>query len=238
MSITVDAVAKASAKVNGAAVSWTHVLGSTADAIAVFFYCTNLTGTPSATVDGQNAGSARVSRTWTFAVDNHIVGFLMTGPHTGSVTVEVDITDGLSLYGGSVSLIGVHQTNPIDTTTSADDGGVGGSPATVNVTSASGELVIDGVYAKHSTGDMTAGQTQQWQFPGDGTGQETLGQQTAAGAASVTMSWTLPGLTDTWAILAMALNPATAPAPGPIPPLLGRHLEPITVHNPHGLLRM
>lgn len=227
MAIAVDTTAKAAAKVNGASISWTHTLGVTADAIVVFFYVTALTnpasGHPNVTVDSVDCGAPQVNRTWTFGTDNNIFLYILTAPHTGSVTVQVSITDGLGLYGGSVSLIGVKQTTPVSHTASADDGGAGGSPATVNVSSASGELVIDGAYSKHGTGDMTANQTQQWQFPGDGTGQETWGQETAGGAASVTMSWALPGLVDTWGIVGMSITPAsggTVVTGAPSPPVL------------------
>lgn len=208
MSIAVDATAHATAFVNGGSVSWTHVVGSgSGRAIAVLFYVTSLSGSASATVAGVDMGAVRVSRTWNFAVDNHLYLFVLTNPTSGSVTITCSVSDGINLFGGSVSFTGVDSTTPVGNTASADDAGLGGSPATVNVSSASGEVVIDAVYAKHSSGDMTANQTEQW-HQGLNTNQETLGQETANGAASVTMSWTLPGLVDTWAIVALGLKPS------------------------------
>ena len=54
-------------------------------------------------------------------------------------------------------------------------------------------------------------------------------------AGSKTMEWTQ--VSGEWACQTVGLVP-NASSPSPIPPLLGRHLEPITVHNPHGLVRM
>jgi len=101
---------------------------------------------------------------------------------------------------------GVNQTNPIGTAASAGDSQT--NLATVNVSSATGELVIDSVM-KHITIEtlsVGAGQSEQAQVSAN---QLRGAQSTEAGATTVTMSWSWTGSARYWAIVAVPLKPAS-----------------------------
>lgn len=135
----------------------------------------------------------------------------MIAPPFGSQTVAVTLTATEHVI-GAVSYSGVHQTAPTGTAATAN--GNDATP-TVNVTSASGELVADNVCLRGNTGQslaVGAGQTQIWNRASDGSGQTTGtcwgGGSTEPGAATVTMSWTA-GASERWAIGGIPLKPAS-----------------------------
>jgi len=148
-------------------------------------------------------------QTWQFAAIDHAIAiFYKVAPSVGT-HVLTETHNGSANYMGATSFCGVHQSTPIGTPNGNDDDGLGTTPATVDVASAGGELVIDAVYGK--TGDLMtagAGQTQQWQSSPSGS--HRFAQSTEAGAGTVTMSWTLPGSNETWGIVAMSLKPSAA----------------------------
>jgi hypothetical protein len=116
----------------------------------------------------------------------------LVAPSTGSNTFTVNYTNsGSNCYdqaASAVSLTGVDQTTP--TGTAAVATGVSAT-ATVNVTSATDEMVVDSlIYAANSASmSVGAGQTQRANLTG-GNGFMFHGSSTEAGAATVTMSWT------------------------------------------------
>lgn len=123
---------------------------------------------------------------------------------TQTVVLTLDTTDS-SFVEFTMSIMtytGVHQTTPLGTAATATGGA---SPATVNVGSASGELVID--CATMNNGAFTsvgAGQTErERRQASDGGG---AASSTEPGAASVTMSW--PSDARPWAIACVPLKPA------------------------------
>lgn len=99
-------------------------------------------------------------------------------------------------------MTGVDQTTAVGTAASAD--GVSAT-ASVDVSSAVNELVLDHVYAGVTTGTVGAGQTQVFRqtsigsFSYGGTSQE-------GGAGTVTMSWT--HTSTEWGIGAIPFKPA------------------------------
>jgi hypothetical protein len=106
---------------------------------------------------------------------------------------------------GIVAYTGVDQSTPNDAATT--NTGFGGSP-TVDVPSASGDLVVDAMGWKEVASTPTAGggQTLRWNSPD--TGDEEGAGSEEAGAATVTMSWSMsPGI-DEWVIIGVSLNPA------------------------------
>jgi len=96
------------------------------------------------------------------------------------------------------------------TGTQATASGTNNSP-TVNVSSATGEIVVDvmtgfddlGGAHSHSPG---AGQTERWGFDFTNLGSDA--GSTEAGAGSVTMSWSLTGEIGGWAIAGVGVKPA------------------------------
>lgn len=101
---------------------------------------------------------------------------------------------------------GVDQTTPTGTGVANF---AASNPATVDITSAAGELVIDSVYVKEASSNevVGAGQTQRYLFT-DGQSFANGGSD-EAGAATVTMSWTTSGA-QYWIILASSLKPVAA----------------------------
>ncbi|QTN31576.1 DUF11 domain-containing protein [Akkermansiaceae bacterium] len=134
----------------------------------------------------------------------------LINPPSGAGTVTVatagaGATDDEIVVGVS-TFSGVNQANPFGTAVSA----IGSSgPATVNVSSASGELVFDTVALDDSRRvTVGSGQAQQWNLNTDNAGDGVSGAgSTEPGASSVTMSWTLTN-NDDWAICAVPIKPA------------------------------
>ena len=126
-----------------------------------------------------------------------------TGTHDVVVTFSADLLQ--EGFAGVVTFTGVHQTTPLGTFASAAADGI---TATVNVSSATGELVFDVLAAEYSTSaTVGAGQTQRWNIILTG----SIGAgSTEPGAATVTMSWTLTAAGDHWAIGGVPIKPAAA----------------------------
>ncbi|HEX9895911.1 MAG TPA: hypothetical protein VGA78_18410, partial [Gemmatimonadales bacterium] len=138
----------------------------------------------------------------------------LIAPPTGTYNVIITFSAPLRRAAtvGVMTFTGVHQTTPLGTFASA----TGQAPTTepsVNVTSASGELVFDTVACESCTSlTVGAGQTQRWNLQELSGAPATLGAgSTEAGAASVTMSWTR-GSDDHWAIGAVSIKPASGGA--------------------------
>lgn len=101
----------------------------------------------------------------------------------------------------------VDQTTPLGTTAYAATNTTG--PATVDVTSATGELVADFVTGLMSSVTVGAGQTNNVSNNDPGGNGFSLGSSTEAGATTTTMSWTL-GSATRWAIYGSPLKPVSA----------------------------
>lgn len=126
----------------------------------------------------------------------------IVAPPTGTNNVVVTGIGIAEKIGGATSWAGVHQTAPLGTAAFAL--GTSTTPS-VNVTSAAGEVVVD-TLATIDAESVTvgAGQTQRWNVSqGDYRG----GGSSAPGAATVTMSWTLPSSFQ-WSIGAVPLKQA------------------------------
>lgn len=146
----------------------------------------------------------------------YVALYRLINPTTGSNTVSVSFTDTNSQASdampcGSVSLTGVDQTTPESNITSAT--GNSTTPS-VNVTSAVNNMVLDVVGVGSAI--TSSNQTLQWKknvnsntAAGNGAG------STAAGAASVTMSYAVTS--DSWAILGVNVN-AVGAGGGTLPP--------------------
>lgn len=133
-----------------------------------------------------------------------ITTFYLVAPATGSNTVSVTPSAGLYDFGAcAISLSDVHQTVPLGTAANAT--GYDTTP-TVTVSSATGELVVDGLVIMNS-GTLTvgAGQTQRWNTPTANAFIRYAGS-TESGAASTTMSWSNTS-SQFWATVAIPVKP-------------------------------
>ena len=154
-------------------------------------------------VSGVTYGGVALSLVGTqaYAAYQKIWIYQLVAPATG--TADVVVTFSTAPNGGAVvgvvTFTGVNQSTPLGTFVSAQ--GTSTTPS-VNVSSATGELVFDTVnhYWPLTVG---ANQTQRWNT---GSGNIYGAGSTESGAATVTMSWTASG-SDTWAIGAVPIKP-------------------------------
>lgn len=132
----------------------------------------------------------------------------LLNPDEGTFTLQVSFNGTvLETAITAYTVNGVDGTTPVGT--GANASGTDATP-TVNVTSQTDGMVIDSVVASGLAGSMSvgAGQTErQNTFIG---GYGIHGSSNEAGAASVTMSWSL-GAAEEWVIGAVPINPLSAP---------------------------
>ena len=129
----------------------------------------------------------------------------LSAPANGANNVVITMDGTTSeIQAGAISATGAHQTTASLTGTQATAQGNSTTPS-VAVTSATNEMVVDSVVAD-GPGSFTAGtgQTSRWSLP---TGIGGAGS-TEAGAASVTMSWTITS--GEWAICGVSIKEAAA----------------------------
>jgi len=119
------------------------------------------------------------------------------GTHNCVVTFSDDAENGAVV--GVTTFTGVNQSDALGTFVSDGDQS---STASVNVPSASGELVFDTVAVKDQNTNPNAQQTQLWKLNESGT---YGGGSTKPGSSSVTMSWTQSE--EKWAIGAVPIKP-------------------------------
>lgn len=145
-------------------------------------------------------------------VDNAVGGnggkpwmFRLVAPATGSNTIAASWTTSSSCAGGGMSFTGVSQSAPLGT--AAKNTGASTTP-TVDVTSASGELVVDVVSNANAGGAPSVGadQTERYNQLGSGTNNVYGAGSHEAGAATTTMSWTI--VSTNWGIVAVPLKPS------------------------------
>lgn len=139
----------------------------------------------------------------------------LLNPPTGSGSIIVTMSASASFVAGATSYTGVNQSNPLGTPATNNNTG---TTATLNITSATNELVVD-VIARR--GDLTtnpiiagSGQTQYWNTRTANNNANTGvtgGGSSKAGTGSVTMAWTWPSSRD-WAIAGISLKPVLPPS--------------------------
>jgi uncharacterized repeat protein (TIGR01451 family) len=205
-----------SAGTNGTTLTWSHTVGSGTNRILIVGVAIHNSArtVSSATYGGQNLNYIGQSVDGGGKIIVNLYELL--APPVGTTNVTIIINAGDHLSGGAVSFTGVSQTTPLGNFASAGGGPV--SSGSVNVASATNELVVD---IMGTTGDaitLTPGgnQTQRWNISTGSGGADALGaSSTQLGAGTVTMSWTL-NHPQAWALGAVSLKPFTAPPPPPI----------------------
>jgi hypothetical protein len=183
-----------------------HATGSGTDRLMLVGISGASTG-PNLDVSGVTYGGVALSLVGTRAYAGYqkIWIYGLVAPATG--TADVVVTFSIAPAGGAIvgvmTFTGVNQSVPLGTFASATGNSI--TPS-VDVSSASGELVFDTV--NHFWGPLTAGagQTQRWSRQ---SANITGGGSTEPGASTVTMSWTAFA-SNTWAIGAVPIKPAAA----------------------------
>ncbi len=131
----------------------------------------------------------------------------LVNPVVGTADLVATLTASNVIAIGATSYTGVHQTTPLGT---AVGGSANSATASVVVSSAANELVVDGVASLNDASiAVGAGQTLRYRAGATGASFSPVStSSTEPGAASVTMSWSLPGAQPFWAIVAVPIKPA------------------------------
>lgn len=132
------------------------------------------------------------------------------GPSTGAHDVVLTASSSTSIFGASVSYTGVAQTSTFGTAAQGENSSALSS-VTVDVSSATGELVVDGMLWTSGDGSgMTAGSGQTKRAESEDAGTGTLvAMSEEAGASSVTMSWTQGSLERYGGVIGVSIKPAS-----------------------------
>lgn len=216
----------------GGALTFSHTVGSGSNRILIVGVSIDRTSTVSVinTVTYGGTALTNIGNTTSTSSVMRISLWRLVSPAVGTANVVVTPVGGNStdFVAGATSYRGVDQTTPLGTFAEATGGS--GTP-TVNVSSATNELVVDAVAVDGALlGNSIsegAGQTERYNVNTAGLlGGGMIGAgSTEPGAATVTMSWTQNGLNGRWAIGAVPLKPA--------PPTISKAFSPnaIGVNN-------
>jgi hypothetical protein len=200
MAISLDAIANRSAASD---TTWNHTVGSGNNKILLVLLGMHIDDDVTAvtfngvslTLYGEAELSYRRAQMW-----------YLIAPPEGEYIVSITKTGTLGYASaGSVSLFGVDQANPFRAYNTAN--GTGYSP-TVDVTSESGDLVIDIVSYFHLL-TVTAGddQTQNY-FDHFESSATSMSSREIASSTTTTMSWSCSGNDHNWCSFAASLTPA------------------------------
>ena len=129
------------------------------------------------------------------------VGSKAAAAYTVTVTMNTGTTGGEFVLAAR-TFNGVNQTTPVGTSATAN--GSSTVPSVV-ASSATNEVVVDAVTWGSGSATVDASQTQRYNVTDGGGQQDGAGSQ-EAGAASVTMSWTLSS-SGVWCIVATPIKP-------------------------------
>lgn len=141
--------------------------------------------------------------------------WLLVAPTSGANNIIASFSGTASAVGGATSWTGVDPTTPTDSAVTASGND---TAPTVVASCASDQFVVD-VVAVEDSGDGIAtvgsGQTERWNQKAPITLPYIIGcGSTEAGAASVTMSWSLD-ISAEWATIALPIRPVGTPTPPP-----------------------
>lgn len=190
-----------------------HTVGSGTNRILIV----NLAA-PSSVVTGVTYGGASLTKLGTSPNGGHTSSiWYLKNPTSGTTNVVIGFSVLAAGNAAVSSWSGVDQTTPFGTVATAwgNTGANVAGTATVNVTSAPGETVIDStILGTVVTATVGAGQTQLANFASVNSNADKILHSYEAGAATVTMSWNYAGhptYQQTWGIVAVSLKPTARP---------------------------
>lgn len=136
----------------------------------------------------------------------------ITGAASGQVVTATFNGDAVSATIRAISYCEVDQVTPLDTAVSATNV-IGGGVPTLTVTSAVGDLVIDGIMTVNLwTVAADASQTERGAPQYQHADYEALATSEETGAASVSMDWAWTnGSAEYWSLIGVSVNPYSAP---------------------------
>jgi hypothetical protein len=194
-------------------ITWSHTIGSGSNRLLLVSFSWQIGpswSVPTVTYNGVSMtfvlSSSQVA--WDYAVCYFILKE-SSMPAAGAHTVSVTVDNSYDIAGTSTSWSNVDQTTALHNTTSAT--GNDGTP-TVNVTSATGEMVVAAHSTRGDPANLVAITCDHWELarsaPASGTTYMFNIQQGNGGAATVTMSPTQGG-TNSWLLVAGSLAPVS-----------------------------
>jgi hypothetical protein len=136
-------------------------------------------------------------------------------PDSGTHNVVINFSDPLTdgAIAGVVTFTGVNDTTPLGSFVSAEDDD--STPATVNIPSASEELVFGVASAEYERFTAAAsGQDEHWRITHSGEGTNGAGGTDAGASPTVTMSWSLDPSYNHWAIGGVSIKPSSGSGGG------------------------
>jgi hypothetical protein len=128
----------------------------------------------------------------------------LVAPAVGTANVTVTVTGSEYVEAAALNFINVHQSTPLGTFASST--GLGGSPASVNVSGSEGDLVIDVLVKEGGTLTPDASQTSRWAASAGGNWKG--GGSSKLGDSIVPMSWVLTGA-NAWVLGGVAVKSVT-----------------------------
>ncbi len=184
--------------------TWSHTVGAGNDRILIVGVSIRGNGTVTSVTYGAQTftsagtvanGGTNSAEIWT-----------LVAPATGTANIVVTLSASKDFVAGASSFSNVDPTTPYGAFFSTTGNT---SPISLAVTSAVGEVVIDTVMTNGDVGTLTAaaGQTERWNnLTGANPSNARGAGSTKAGAASVTMTWTM-GSGKSFSIGAISLKP-------------------------------
>jgi prepilin-type N-terminal cleavage/methylation domain-containing protein len=135
----------------------------------------------------------------------YIYSLVAPAPGAADVVITFDSALDEGAIAGVMTFTGVEQTTPLGTFASAS--GNNSTPASVNITSASGELVFGVVSSEYEAFTASSGQNEHWNMSISGAATNGAGG-TDAGAPTVAMSWSLDPSYNHWASGGVSIKPS------------------------------
>ncbi|MFC2046308.1 Ig-like domain-containing protein [Chloroflexota bacterium] len=195
--IAFDAASSAHTDLDSIALSWSHTTSGSDGIMIVGVTTRSNRQVTSLTYGGANLTHIRHDNPG-FDVRTEL--WVLVAPPEGTHTVDLVVDNSTTIEAGATTWNGVGALG-------SNAGASGsGTTASVDISSSSGEVVVDVVGTQHAEATVEAGegQTERWNEVG------TYGVGAASsepGASTVPLSWTLAE-GETWAISAVALRPA------------------------------
>lgn len=187
--------------------TWSHVVSGSDRLLLVGVYQTAGDTTTISSVTYNGVAMTEVLREVEATLKVTCAIYRLIAPDTGTHDVVVTFSGTVSdCGGGSCSYTGVHQTTPLGTAVKAS--ALSGGPATVDASSAAGEIVFGALGTISIDVAVGTGVNDRWEYEVDGSAGHISAGGDKTGAASVTMSWTLTTGTS-WAIGAVPIKPST-----------------------------
>jgi hypothetical protein len=212
-----DARQSGASSAGASSLSWSHTVGAglSNTILEVMPQESSGTGISVSTVvwddGGANTPLTRKGRTQD-AGTGWAENWFLLSPASGTKTIKVTNTGSCACTAGSASYSDVDQVTPFNAASPQTATGSGGT-ASLNVTSASGELVIDSINDNTTVGpDTLVPNGSQTQIHSITVSNNTSGGSSdKPGAPSVTMSWTGLNGSPPWALVGVSLRPASPP---------------------------